>query len=523
MKRKYLYAIALSAASIGAAIGLLACSAWLISMASTKPPVLTLEVAIVAVRFFGLSRGVLKYASRIFEHDEALDSQTRLRERIYNSLLNLSTQEFGQARRGEFLQQLVADVDTAQDWSIRLWNPWFASLIAGTAGLGIVYFLLPSLALVLSLLFGIALASAPLLSLWIGSNKLGRDSEAELFHQILQSFEGVDESLVFNYQPKLLQEIALQQDSIAVIDRRAARWSGSVTSLYSACLGFSVMVSALLASTAYARGQLAGANVAVLILLPLAIFDGTSALPAAFARIWKVREARAAIAPLVKAQQAHAPSGMLLQNESAVIELLSLKPEREGVDIPHFSGVAAPGKPLIITGKSGIGKSSAIHAILGFIDFSGEILVNRVPVQKLEPTIFSVMLQDDYLFNTSVRENIKIGNPEASDREIIQMLEVVELAELMRKLPDGLDTVVGEYGFNFSVGEKQRMKLARVLLRNTPIFLLDEPFEYLEKHQAERLAKKVLKVLSLNTVIIVSHQAITPLNAGSQSEVVIRF
>ena len=103
------------------------------------------------------------------------------------------------------------------------------------------------------------------------------------------------------------------------------------------------------------------------------------------------------------------------------------------------------------------------------------------------------------------------------------MLEVVELAELMRKLPDGLDTVVGEYGFNFSVGEKQRMKLARVLLRNTPIFLLDEPFEYLEKHQAERLAKKVLKVLSLNTVIIVSHQAITPLNAGSQSEVVIRF
>ena len=523
MTRRYLYAIALSAASIGAAIGLLACSAWLISMASTKPPVLTLEIAIVAVRFFGLSRGALKYVSRIFEHDQALDTQTTLRGRLFGSMLRIPAPEYGQMKRGTMLQQLVSDVDTAQDWSLRLWNPWFASLVSGLAGLAIVFYLLRPLAIALTFIFIFALAVAPLLSLWIGSNKLGRENEAELFHRILQSFEGVDESLIFGYQDHLLNEIGIQQDSIAVIDRKAARWSGLVSAVYSTCLGLSLMISTIFASAAYAQGELAGVNVAVLIFIPLAIFDGAALLPAAFSRIWKVREARAALSPLLTMPNVPALTGKKLNVESATLELLSLRPILEGVDIPRFSGTASPGQPLVITGKSGIGKSSVIGSILGFNDFHGQVLVNRVPVQEFDMSVFSVMLQDDFLFHTSVRENIKLGNPDASDREIKQILEVVELAELIHQLPEGLDTIVGEFGFNFSVGETQRIKLARLLLRNTSIYLLDEPFEYLEKHQAERLARKVLQVLSLKTVIIVSHQEVAPLKAGSQSEVVIRY
>ena len=113
--------------------------------------------------------------------------------------------------------------------------------------------------------------------------------------------------------------------------------------------------------------------------------------------------------------------------------------------------------------------------------------------------------QDDYLFTTSIRENLKIGNPKASDRDLLQMIEVVELSELIHKLPEGLDTHVGPLGYNFSGGEKQRLKLARALLRSTPAFILDEPFEFLDYEQVQRISQRVAVRLRNKTTMLISH------------------
>jgi ABC-type transport system involved in cytochrome bd biosynthesis fused ATPase/permease subunit len=128
------------------------------------------------------------------------------------------------------------------------------------------------------------------------------------------------------------------------------------------------------------------------------------------------------------------------------------------------------------------------------------------------------MLQNDHLFATSIRENLKIGRPEVSDREIMQILEVVELADLIHSMPDGLDTHIGPYGFNFSGGEKQRLKLARVLLRHTPVYLLDEPFEFLDPLMAQRIATKIQRILVTKTLLIVSH---LPLRLETNSNTVV--
>jgi ABC-type transport system involved in cytochrome bd biosynthesis fused ATPase/permease subunit len=115
------------------------------------------------------------------------------------------------------------------------------------------------------------------------------------------------------------------------------------------------------------------------------------------------------------------------------------------------------------------------------------------------------LLQDDYLFGTSIRENLKIGNPIAEDDQLQEVLELVELWDFVNALPDGLDTMIGSLGFNFSGGEKQRMKLARVLLRQTPIFILDEPYEFLDVHQVDRISERVAMRLASRALIIVSH------------------
>ena len=124
------------------------------------------------------------------------------------------------------------------------------------------------------------------------------------------------------------------------------------------------------------------------------------------------------------------------------------------------------------------------------------------------------MLQSDHLFATSIRENLKIGNPNVSDREINQILEVVELTDLINSMPDGLDTHIGPYGFNLSSGEKQRLKLARVLLRHTSIYLLDEPFEFLDALMAQRIATRIERILVTKSLLVVSH---LPLLLGEAS------
>ena len=131
--KQLFWAALLSGLSLSAAVGLLGTSAWLISMASTRPPILVLEVAIVGVRFFGLSRGVLKYGSRLLEHDAALKVQTYLRVKVYQNLSILNPISFTKLKRGNLLSQIVNDIEIAQDLWLRILSPWISAIKIGRA------------------------------------------------------------------------------------------------------------------------------------------------------------------------------------------------------------------------------------------------------------------------------------------------------------------------------------------------------------------------------------------------------
>jgi len=498
-------AIFLSSFSLLAAIGLLACSAWLISMASTRPPVLVLEVAIVSVRFFGLSRGVVKYASRILEHKAALGAQSDLRVRIYQNFTRRTGQELLEIRSGAALSKVMSDVETLQDLWLRVFSPWLSAVLAGVAGVGIIYLLLPIAGKIVGALFLIACFAIPFLASFASGSREQRNLESEIFDQIMQATTMVEESIIFGFDKKLIQEIDSKQITIAEIESKNALKSGLGAAAYVKLLGIAILLSTIMAIDAFHHHQLAGVNVAVVILLPLAIFDGLSPLPAAFSHLAKIWDSKNSL----ERDLAPASPEVAVEYDAiplhASLTINGLRPLLTGITIEPFSGEAMPGSPLIIRGRSGAGKSSLLHALIGFIDYEGAADFGGVDIHQLNPAAFTTMLQDDHIFATSIRENIKIGKPEASDREIMQILEVVELADLIRALPEGLETLVGESGYNFSGGEKQRIKLARALMRNTEIFLLDEPFEYLDAHQAERLSKRVLGILSNKTVVMVSH------------------
>jgi thiol reductant ABC exporter CydC subunit len=492
--------------SLGSAVGLLAASAWLISMASTRPPILMLQVAIVAVRFFGLSRGTLKYAARITEHDAALKIQTTLRIRIYEQISKFLPINFIKLSRGNLLSQIISDAELVQDLWLRVFLPWLSALIAGVSGLGIIHYLSPSAGDALSLIFLVAIFVIPILAAVITTPQSEREHEAELFSQVMQVAESANEALIFDFKSDLLLEMELAQDSIAVMQERSAKRSGYASALHLVLLGIASMTALYFAAEGFLAKDLAGVNVAVIALLPLAIFEGISALPAAFSQLAKILEASRNLAPYLEPihnLELEEVSKPLAQ--SVTINFINVTPIIPGARCAPLSAKVSTGETLIIMGKSGSGKSSLINSLLDFTPFAGQIEINGEELSVNHEQLFSVLLQDDYLFATSIRENLRIGKLDATDRELFQALETVELSDLILKLPEGLDTHIGPLGYNFSGGEKQRMKLARLLLRATPVFILDEPFEFLDATQVSRIARRISTILDTRTVIIVSH------------------
>ncbi len=502
--RETVGAVILAAASLSAAVGLLATSAWLISMASTRPPVLVLEVAIVSVRFFGLSRGVFKYASRILEHNSALKIQTALRVRIYQRLSRLLPADYATLHRGNLLSRIINDVELTQDLWLRVISPWLAGLISGSAGVVIIHWLLPSCGDVIGLIFLVATFFIPLLAIVSSSKTDARNYESELFDQVMQIVESAPESLIFNYQHELLNQVENEQEKIAAVQSKNASRSGFASAFYFMTLGSSIIVALWFAARGALNHHLAGINIAVIALVPLSIFDGLSSLPSAFSQLRQILGAISNINPLLQEITYTEVINSGTPN-FLTLDFVKVLPLLANATTHQITATVSSGETLLITGRSGSGKSSIVNALLGFVPYSGEILVNGQPLQAGNTHLLSTLLQDDYLFGTSIRENLKIGNPEANDQQLQEVLQIVELWNFVSALPDGLDTMIGSFGFNFSGGEKQRLKLARVLLRETPIFILDEPYEFLDSGQVQRISAKVAEKLANRVVIIVSH------------------
>ncbi|ADI08434.1 putative ABC transporter ATP-binding protein and permease component [Streptomyces bingchenggensis BCW-1] len=518
---RFALALLLGSLALGSAVGLMAVSGWLISRASQQPPVLYLMVAVTATRAFGIGRAVFRYAERLVSHDAVLRVLAELRVAVYRRLERLAPVGLKDTRRGDLLSRLVADVDALQDYFLRWLLPVGAALAVGVASVGFTGRLLPEAGAVLAAGLLMAGIVAPLVSGAVARHAERRLAPARgaLSAQVVDLLTGTAELTVAGALPRRLEEVRRADGNLTRIARRAAAATGVGAGLSALACGLTVAAAALVGVRAVADGRLDGVWLAVVVLMPLAAFEAVAGLPLAVQHRQRVRRAARRVYDVVDGadgapEQGQDPAATETPQGAYPLVLSGISARYPGRTEPALDGFdleLRPGRRIAVVGPSGSGKTTLAHVLLRFLDpRTGTYTLASRDTAAMDPDavrrLVGLCAQDAHIFDSSLRENLRLARTDASDGELREALAAARLLEWVDGLPDGLDTLVGESGARLSGGQRQRLALARALLADFPVLVLDEPAEHLDLPTADALTADLLSATRGRTTVLITHR-----------------
>ena len=510
---RVLLALLLSVLTIGSGIALMMTSAWLISTAALQMGITSLGVAPTAVRLFGLSRALFRYLERLVSHDVTFRLLASLRVWFYARLEPLSLTQVQSFRSGDLMSRVVSDIDELQNIYLRLLGPPIVALIV-TIGMGITfYFFDPRTA---GVLVALMLASAVLLPLWAHwtSAHAGRQVVAErtqINTQLVDTIQGLADCIAFGDAPNL-------QAQLGEMNRRLSARERTIGALDGVQNGLGVLMVNLTAVAVLwvAAGRVDGVLLAALTLGAIAAFEAITPLGLAGQNLGKELAAAEEVFDVIETTPEipePAPPIRRLPPDPALSLTNVTFRYQDGLPAVYvdFSLDVPFGSHLLLTGDSGTGKSSLINMLLRFADYeAGRICVGGVDLRAIAHEdvrrTFGVMTQRTHLFNTTIRENIRIGDKAAPDAEVEAAAQTAQIHGFILSLPDGYSTYVGEGGVLLSGGERQRLALARMLLKDAPIWLLDEITANLDPITAVQVLDAVLAAGRGRTVVLMTHR-----------------
>jgi thiol reductant ABC exporter CydC subunit len=508
----------LAAGAVGADIGLIGTAAWLISRAGQHPNEASLALAIVAVQFFGLSRGLFRYGERLVGHDAAFRRLADLRVQVYERLERLAPAGLPSLRRGDLLARIVRDVDSQQDLVIRVIPPFGTAVVVGLLTVALMWWMLPGAAVILAVALVLAATGVPLLTGSLARRRASRYAgvRGDLGAAMIDLTEGAAELVAFGAAAAHAKTIRGLDAELTAIGTASAGTAGIGLALTTLLAGLASWGCLLVGIPAVRSGRLAGTELAVITLIPLAAFELVVGLPVATQALHRVRQAGARVFEVTDApvpvtepdSPARLPAGPY------GLEVTSVWASYPDAPIPALRGVdlsLPAGRRVAIVGPSGAGKSTLTAAVLRFLAVeAGSITLGDVPIDRLTGadvrTVVGLVGQDAYLFDATIAENLRVGKRDAADDELLHVLDRVGLAGWLEGLPRGLGTPVGRHGARLSGGQRQRVAMARALLADFPALMLDEPGEHLDPPAADALIADVLSVTDDRSLVLVTHR-----------------
>jgi ATP-binding cassette, subfamily C, bacterial CydCD len=496
-------------------VALTATSGWLIVQAASRPAVLTLLVAIVGVRTFGLARPVLRYVERLLSHDAALGLLAQRRAEVYDALVPLTPARLG-PRRGDVLSSVVDDVDSILDRELRSRMPARALVLVAAMAVAVTAAIEPVAALVVA--GCAAVAGLAHLVARVGAGRGERDmvaARARLSERVVELTQAADELVMWQARGRAVDRVAEASDEVAAGATRSALWLATARGLALTACGVSVAGVALLVAPDVAAGRVGAPLAALIVLLPLAL--GEVILPAVDAGAASARATAAetrlrallALTPAVTGpeQAEDLPTDPVVDVSGVTVRW------DERPALSDLSLRVAPGQRVGVVGPSGSGKSTLASLLMRFVDPDqgsvglGGVALPRLALDDVRRTV-GLVDDDPHVFATTVAENIRLARPAATDEEVEGALRDAGLDTWLDGLEGGLDTRLGDGAAAVSGGERARLGVARSLLADQRVLVLDEPTAHLDHANAELLARQVLRRESDRAVVWITHESL---------------
>ena len=496
---------------------LISTSAYLISFAALQPSIAELQVAIVGVRFFGIARAVFRYLERFVSHTVTFKLLARLRSWLYSKIEPQAPAGLESDSSSDLLSRIVSDIETLQDFYVRTVAPPVVALLSS---IGVLWFIgqwsfkYALILLIFQLLAGVVV---PVI-VWQRGKLNGSRMiafRAEMTNLIIDGVQGSAETWVFaqheNFERRLESLVNQEKD----LDSRHNLVLGGHTAGMVFLANLSAVILLISAIPAVHSGELDGRLLAVIILGAIASFEAIVPLPQAFQNLGENLAAGNRLFDLADRRIRDNGGG----SADKLVGIPSLEFKNVSFAYRHDEGKILTGldleltpcKKIAILGSSGVGKSTVANLLLRFWEpTGGRILISEVNIQNISPekirSQISYVPQNPFLFNTSVEENIRIGNPNADKNAVVLAAARAEIDDFIRSLPEQYETSVGEYGMLLSGGQRQRIALARALLRDAPIYLFDEPTANLDSLTERAVINNIFDAVKDKSLLWITHR-----------------
>jgi thiol reductant ABC exporter, CydC subunit len=497
-------------------VGLLSTSAVLISRAALHPDVLDLMVLIVGVRFFGIFRGVFRYFERILSHDATFRILSSIRKWFYKNF-NEGYSENSKFKTGDIYTKVVTDVDVLKDFYLRGIYPLIIAVLTGIAtGLFILCFS-DILAYIYWCGYIIAGFIFPIIIFKLNNSFLEKEVNLKnnINSMLLDSFKGIMEINIYPLKLEIIEKFQGLSKQLSKVQKKKILINALGSNFHSMAaiilMGSSLMITAPLVI----ERELDGIYYAMLPLTILASFEALLPMVMVMYKFKETFESGENIFSIMdnKGDEVIELTGEIVNYDISIKNLSVYDEEAEKYIVKNLSLNLPHKKKLGIVGLSGSGKSTIAKALLGFTKYQqGDIFIGGTSYKNVSidniRELFTVMEQNSYVFNASIRENLLIAYKEAEESEIINLLEKFQINHLVKESEDGLDSLLGQFGYNISGGEKQRLMLARTFLKQSKIVILDEPTSSLDKELEKKIVDVIHEEIKEKSCIWITHRLV---------------
>jgi ATP-binding cassette subfamily C protein CydC len=505
------------------AIGLLALSGWFIAAAAYAG--LTVATAqlfnffhpSIGVRMFAIGRTLARYAERIVTHDVTFRILQSLRSWFYIHLEPLAPARLALFRSADVLNRIVADIDALDNLYLRVLSPSVVALLTSILAVGFLGLLDPLMALSVAMFLVIAGIGVPAIVL-----RLAGSSGHELSHQIsslririVDALQGLPELLVFGAYARQIDRVKQSNLALLKVQLRMSHIRELASALITVFSGLAVLAALYLAVNLVNRAALDGAVLALVILAVMASFEAVLPLPLAYQYLGQTREAGRRLLEIVETE-----AQVVFPDRSVPLERqLSMRfenvcfryHEQSPWALSNVDFHIPAGRRVAVIGETGSGKSTLIHLLARFWDpVSGQIRLGDTEICNFSEAdlrrLISVVSQQPHMFNATLKENLLLARPGASEAELLAALDTVQLLEFVTGLPDGLNTWIGEAGQGLSGGQARRVAVARAILHNAPLWVLDEPTEGLDPITEKNMMQALRRQAAGRTLLLITHR-----------------